>query len=131
MFSGNRSSILSPILSICTVEVRKIATVSVIEIKGNAFNPQTLTIPKGTEVIWVNKDSVQHSVESVVWLGNNSIGQPNWDSGTIFKSGVIPPGETFSYTFNQAGTFEYGSLMGYTDKNGLHAQIPNGKVIVT
>ncbi len=121
-----------------TVAVRKItaisnetATVSLIVIRGNAFNPQTLTISKGTGVVWLNKDSVWHSVESVVWLGNNSIGQPMWDSGTIFDSGVIPPGETFSYIFNQAGTFEYGSLIGYTDKNGLHAIIPNGKVIVT
>jgi len=39
-----------------------------------------------------------------------------------FDSGTINPGVTYSYTFNQAGSFEYGC--------SIHPSIPHGTVIV-
>jgi plastocyanin len=57
-----------------------------------AFSPATLTIKVGTTVTWTNKDSTTHTVIS--------------DNG-VFQSGNMAPNATFTYTFNNAGTFPY------------------------
>jgi plastocyanin len=46
----------------------------------------------GTTVTWTNDDGVNHTVTS--------------DQGA-FDSGPLATGQTFSQTFNQAGTFTY------------------------
>ncbi len=81
------------------------ASVAMVEIKGFAFNPATITISKGTTVTWTQKDSAQHTV-----TGNN------------FSSDVLSQGQTFSYTFNDTGTFEYNCH--------IHPSM-RGKVVVT
>jgi plastocyanin len=63
-----------------------------VTISGFAFSPQTLTVAKGTAVIWTNNDSTTHTVTS--------------DSG-VWDSNEVAPGKTFSFTFNQPGTFPY------------------------
>src|SRR4030042_2827791 len=63
-----------------------------VAIKNSAFVPDIVEISKGTTVIWTNDDGVAHTVTSI--------------SGA-FDSGNIDPGKTYSYTFNQAGPFEY------------------------
>jgi len=81
--------------SIMPAEEKKVAkdtgTVDV-TIEGFAFNPETITIKKGTTVIWTQRDSVKHTVTS--------------DTG-IFESNLLSEGQTYSYTFNKAGTFDY------------------------
>jgi plastocyanin len=57
-----------------------------------AFSPATLTVKVGTTITWTNNDSMTHTVTS--------------DNG-VFDSGNLAPGQTFSYTFNNAGTFTY------------------------
>ncbi len=79
-----------------------------IDIKGYTFVPDTITIPVGTTVIWTNDDGVAHTATSI--------------SG-VFDSGSIDPGKTYSFTFNQAGTFEFGCT--------IHTSIPHGKITVT
>lgn len=83
------------------------ATAVNIEIKGFAFNPATITIPKGTTVIWTQKDSAQHTATS---------------AGNAFSSDILSQGQTFSYTFNESGTFEYNCH--------IHPSM-RGKVIVS
>jgi plastocyanin len=83
------------------------ASVSV-DISSSTFIPNIVEISKGTMVIWTNSDGFPHTVTSV--------------SGA-FDSGNIDPGKTYSYTFNQAGPFEY--------KCANHANMVHGKVIVT
>lgn len=61
-------------------------------IQGMAFDPSTITVTTGTTITWTNKDAIGHSVTS--------------DSG-VFDSGILNSTETFSYTFNTAGTFAY------------------------
>jgi len=61
-----------------------------IEITNFAFVPATVTIPKGTTVIWTQKDSAPHTVK-----------------GTGLDSGTLTQGQTFNHTFNEAGTFNY------------------------
>lgn len=63
-----------------------------VTISNFAFSPQTLTVAKGTAVTWTNNDSTTHTVTS--------------DSG-VWDSNELAPGKTFSFTFNQAGTFPY------------------------
>lgn len=73
-----------------------------VDIKNFAFNPETLSIQKGTTIMWSNKDNVVTS--------------------DIFDSGKLGKGESFSYTFDQAGTFEYRCT--------IHPYM-KGKIIVT
>ena len=64
-----------------------------VDISGFAFNPATLTVPKGTAVVWVNSDSVKHTIVS--------------DAGTEINSAALSKGQTYSHTFNTAGTYNY------------------------
>ncbi len=90
-----------------TPETTAPASVSV-AIKSSTFVPDIVEISKGTTVTWTNDDGVPHTVTSV--------------SGA-FDSGNIDPGKMYSYTFNQAGSFEYSCTN--------HPSMSHGKVIVT
>lgn len=78
-----------------------------VEISNFSFKPENITITAGTTVTWTNKDGAAHTVTS--------------DDG-LFDSGNLSKGDTFQYTFEQAGTFEYHCT--------LHSNM-TGKVIVT
>ena len=79
-----------------------------VDIRDSTFVPGTVGISKGTTVTWTNDDGFQHTITSI--------------SG-VFDSGPIDPGKTYSYTFNQAGTFEYSCK--------IHTSMTHGNVIVT
>ena len=64
-----------------------------ITIDNFSFNPQTLTVPVGTKVTWLNRDDVPHTVVST-------------DKKTIV-SPALDTDERFSYTFSAAGTYDY------------------------
>ena len=64
----------------------------VINISNFKFAPDTMTVPVGSTVSWVNKDSISHSVAA--------------DSGS-FKSGDLATGDIYNYTFKTAGSFAY------------------------
>src|SRR3989338_7074227 len=68
-----------------------------VEIKGFAFNPGAITVAKGTTVTWTN-------------------------APVDFDSGRMSKGDTFSQTFDTAGTYEYYC--------SIHPNM-KGKVIVT
>jgi plastocyanin len=59
---------------------------------SDAFGPSPLVITQGTTVTWVNNDSLPHTSTSTTGL---------WDSE------ILGTGQSFSYTFNQPGDFEY------------------------
>jgi len=63
------------------------------------YEPPTLTISKGTGVIWKNADSTLHTVTSGTAEGG--------ESGTVFDSSYLAAGKTFQWTFSNAGTFDY------------------------
>ncbi len=63
-----------------------------IEIRNFTFSPSTITVPLGTTVIWINRDSSQHTV-----VGDN----------LSFQSGILSTDQSYRYTFNQTGTFTY------------------------
>lgn len=63
-----------------------------ITISNFEFNPQAITVNKGTTVKWINQDSATHTV-----TGDN--GGPS--------SGNLAQGASYSYTFDQTGSFPY------------------------
>ncbi len=63
-----------------------------VEIRNSAFSPKTITINKGDTVRFTNYDSTEHSATS--------------DNGR-FDSGLLPKGQSWSKTFNEAGTYNY------------------------
>ena len=63
-----------------------------ISVKDFLFGPSELTVPVGTTVKWINNDDIPHNVV---------------DSGKSFRSKPFDTNETFSFTFDKAGTFNY------------------------
>lgn len=62
-----------------------------IDISNFKFNPGSLSVDKGEKVTWTNNDSTTHTVTA--------------DSGDFDKE--LNPGEKYSKTFNETGTFSY------------------------
>ncbi len=63
-----------------------------VAISGMAFQPASVQVSVGGTVTWTNADGVNHTVTS--------------NTGA-FDSGSLSDGDTYSYTFNTAGTFPY------------------------
>ncbi len=61
-----------------------------VTIANFAFNPATLNIKAGDTVKWTNNDSVTHRIAS-----------------DTFNSQDLNNGDSFSYKFSQAGTYNY------------------------
>lgn len=64
-----------------------------VTIQDFAFSPKSITVKAGTTVTWTNQDSVKHNVVS------DSDGGPDGP--------LLSKGETYSYTFAKAGTYDY------------------------
>ena len=62
------------------------------------YDPPSLIIFTGGEIIWRNDDASSHTVTS-----GNIIEGPD----KIFDSGLIKAGETFSFKFEKAGQYNY------------------------
>jgi manganese oxidase len=69
-----------------------------VNMRNDVFTPAHIQVTLGTTVTWTNQDNVPHSVvfSPVVLTANN-----NWESGLIY------PGQSYSYTFTSRGTFQY------------------------
>jgi amicyanin len=63
-----------------------------VSMKDIAFDPDSVTIKVGETVTWTNEESVPHTV-----VGDNG----------EFESADLANGDTFTFTFNQAGTYAY------------------------
>ncbi len=63
-----------------------------VTIQNFAFSPAELTVPVGTTVTWTNSDSTSHTVTS---------------NDAVFESATLASGDTFDFTFTQAGEFPY------------------------
>lgn len=69
--------------------------VNSVEIRNFAFNPAKITVKKGTTVTWTNQDSAKHDITPT-------------GGGSDFKaSELLGKGESYSFTFNTAGTYTY------------------------
>jgi plastocyanin len=68
-----------------SVEQTEVAMVDI------TFDPGDITVPVGTTVAWTNEDAVEHTTTA----------DDTWDSG------VVAPGESFEFTFDEPGTYTY------------------------
>ncbi len=68
-------------------------------ISSAGFLPQAIKIKKGEQVKWVNNDKVAHQVAADPY--------PTHASLPSFFSLALLSGDSFTYTFTQAGTFTY------------------------
>src|SRR5215212_9057736 len=78
-----------------------------VQVVDFAFEPGTVPVPVGATVTWTNTGNRPHTVTA--------------DDGS-FDSGRLDPGEQFSQTFDQPGTFAYHC--------GFHPEM-QGSIVVT
>jgi plastocyanin len=84
-----------------------------VQIKRTGFAPATVTINQNDAVTWKNTDTITHQVVA--------------NSGQ-FASPILNPGQSYTFTFRNAGTFRYHdglhpSLRGTVTVRGLPPQI--------
>ncbi len=103
---GMRALLL--LLLLCSTGLNCFAheTETIVEIRDNSYQPSSITIPAGTTVTWINKDSVEHTVTAT---------DVSFDSGNIARDG------RFNLTFSRPGKYQYQCL--------IHASMV-GEVIV-
>ena len=97
----------------------------VIEITSSGFSPSNLDINAGDEVIWINKDEVDHWPASAMHPTHTIYPGVNYEelgsyqglkgckSEGVAKDGAfdtcepLSPGESWTFTFNQKGSWNY------------------------
>ena len=78
----------------------------VLSIDNFTFTPPELMVAVGTTVKWINHDDIPHSIV---------------DNNKVFRSKALDTDDSFSFTFANAGTFDYFC--------GLHPHMV-GKIVV-
>ena len=87
---------------------QKATSTNKVTMENMSFSPDSITVKKGTTVTWTNNDNTAHTVTS--------------DSEHGPKSDIINPGQSYTFTFSDEGTFDYHC--------SIHTFM-TGKVIVT
>ena len=64
-----------------------------VEIKDFAYNPDPVTIKVGQSVTWTNQDPAPHTATA--------------QEREVLQSGTLNQGESYTQTFDTAGTYEY------------------------
>jgi plastocyanin len=71
-------------------EAAPTAQATEVVIKNFAFNPAELQVKVGTEVKWINQDSMNHTI-----------------ANTDFQSGELGNGQTYSHVFTAVDIYDY------------------------
>jgi plastocyanin len=79
-------------LSVCAAGATAQEGATIVVAKSFMFAPAVLTVKTGSTVTWTNHDQEPHTVAS--------------DSG-LFRSAALDTNESFSYRFEQPGTYHY------------------------
>jgi plastocyanin len=66
-----------------------------IDISNFEFKPSSIKVKKGSTVTWTNQDDTEHDVA------------PDSPSESFAGSELLAKGESYSYTFDAAGTYSY------------------------
>jgi plastocyanin len=69
-----------------------------VDIANFAFVPTRITIRAGTEVVFTNSDAAPHTATA---------GTDAKPMAEVFDSGLLQPGDTFSFVFEEAGEYAY------------------------
>jgi plastocyanin len=86
-----------------------------VSIKAGGFSPASITINSGDSIKWTNVDTVNHQVVS--------------DRG-LFASSILRPGQTYTRTFNQGGTYRYHDGLEPTEKGAVIVKGPPPSVSI-
>jgi len=87
------------------------ATLWEVSITNFSFTPAKLHIITGDVILWTNLDAVNHTSTS--------------DAG-VWNSGILVPNESFSFTFNNPGTFPYHCAVHISMKDTIFVTLPTG-----
>jgi plastocyanin len=71
-----------------------------------AYSPNPIQVSVGTTVTWTNNDSQPHTVTS----GSNAQPDNKFNSSPNFTP-LLNPGQTFSFTFTEAGEYPYYCML--------------------
>lgn len=69
-----------------------------VTIVNYSYNPQSISVKAGTNVTWTNMDSEGHTV---------TVGAHGGGHMAAIDSGMMNQNQSFTYTFNTPGTYEY------------------------
>lgn len=75
----------------------EISSELLIGMKDSRFEPDIVTVSRGTTITWFNEDSIIHTIA----------GGKRENGSVIFSSGNITDAQAFSYTFHETGIFDY------------------------
>jgi plastocyanin len=103
------------ILGVAAVSVSLAAVTRVVAIKPAGFSPVTRTIQTGDSIRWRNDDTVNHQVVA--------------DNGH-FASPVLRPKQSYTRTFNTAGTFRYRDALEPAERGTIVVQGPPPSVSI-
>jgi plastocyanin len=95
------------VIATLAVRASRAAGPNHVSIDNFAFMPKALTVKAGTKVTWTNKDQTIHTIVC---------------PQLKLKSDPLDTDDSFSYTFQKAGTYNYAC--------GLHPYM-KGQVVVT
>ncbi len=66
------------------------------------YDPEVLEISVGTTILWENVDNMMHTATS---------GSPDSGADGAFDSDILSAGDTFEFTFTDAGTYDYYCIL--------------------
>ena len=99
-----------------TTAAAKLTTVTV-SITKDGLLPLSLNIKKNTLVTWTNNDTVVHQIASDPYPADNALQE-------FGKGKALSTNESFSYVFNQTGTFSF-----HDEKNPLNKKFQLSVVV--
>lgn len=86
-----------------------------VSITADGFVPATLAIMPGTTVVWTNDDSQPHRVASNPHPEHS-------DLSGLYGPADIPPGGSYEFTFESAGTYGYHDERQLTSNGTVEVQ---------
>jgi plastocyanin len=100
----NRTAgILAGVVAALLLAPNAVAATKTVSITSTGFSPSSVSIVADDTVVWKNTDTVNHQVVAT--------------SGA-FASPVIRPGRTYSFTFTEAGRYDYRDAL-YPKRTGV------------
>ena len=66
------------------------------------YDPEIIDVTVGTTILWENVDSTMHTATS---------GNPDSGADGVFDSDILSTGDTFEFTFTDAGNYEYYCIL--------------------
>ena len=76
-----------------------------VEMNALQFEPKGIKVKPGTTVTWVNKEPSIHNVRQV--------------QSVFLSQDVMKEGDTFTYTFDEPGTYRYQCTYHHPSMNGV------------